>query len=64
MKNFEVRVYSIPMTDEEKKKWAKPEDRYPVCGLQFGDKKQIKIGKFYKINGLPAGIIIHKKCAK
>ena len=64
VQEIEVKIYSIPMTDEEKKKWAKPEDICPVCGLQFGGRKQAKIGKIFKSNGLPAGTIIHKKCAQ
>jgi len=64
MKNFEIRVFSIPMSAEEKKKWKKPEDICPVCKLQFGSKKQVKVGKIFKSAGLPNRTIIHKKCAQ
>jgi len=57
--NFEATITSIPMDEEEKAKWMRPEDTCPRCGEEFGPglygKKQFK---------LDDGTIIHKRCAE
>jgi len=50
---MEVRVSSIPMTEEEKARWPRPDETCPVCQKPFGT------GKMRRLSN---GTVVHKAC--
>jgi hypothetical protein len=51
--DLDVEVLSIPMSAEERARWAAPGDECEACGEVFAHRKQMRTA---------AGRIIHKTC--
>ena len=51
----EIRVYSIPMTDEERKRWPGKDEICPACNQPFGARK---MERRYD------GTTVHRNCPK
>lgn len=60
--NLNMQIYSIDMSEEERKTWKTEEDICPICQEKFGSYKQVRTGKrMFKNSTVPLNTIIHKK---
>ena len=58
---MEVKVYSIPRTEEEAQRWPSEEEICPLCRRPFGAGKMVRVDKAGKLSD--TGTVVHKRCA-